>query len=125
MRFCSLPTRLLFRAPPPRRRVVSLPDYGVVTADRWPALQAEVLQVLHWAEQQFPRQRGALDEGAAWDFDISLGDSTGRDLRAVVQGQPLALQHAALPATGTVTLTLTLTGRAAFADALLQAFDLE
>lgn len=98
---------------------------ATVTTDRWPALQAEVLQVLHWAEQQFPRQRGALDEGATWDFDISLGDSTGRDLRAVVQGQPLALQHAALPATGTVTLTLTLTGRAAFADALLQAFDLE
>ena len=47
---------------------------ATVTADRWPALQAEVLQVLHWAEQQFPRQRGALDEGAAWDFDISLGD---------------------------------------------------
>lgn len=98
---------------------------ATVTANRWPALQAEVLQVLHWAEQQFPRQRGALDEGATWDFDISLSDSTGRDLRPVVQGQPLTLQHTALAATDTVTLTLTLTGRAAFADALLQAFDLE
>lgn len=98
---------------------------ATVTSDRWPALQTEVLQVLHWAEQQFPRQRGALDEGATWDFDISLSDSTGRDLRPVAQGQPLTLQHATLPATDTVTLTLTLTGRAAFADALLQAFELE
>ena len=98
---------------------------ATVTTDRWPALQAEVLQVLHWADQQFPRQRGALDEGATWDFDISLSDSAGRDFRPVVQGQPLALQHAALPAVDTLTLTLTLTGRTVFADALLQAFELE
>lgn len=98
---------------------------ATVTPDRWPALQAEVLQVLHWADQQFPRQRGALDEGATWDFDISLSDSAGRDLRPAVQGQPLVLQHAPLPAGDALTLTLTLTGRAVFADALLQAFELE
>ncbi|MEG2046012.1 MAG: hypothetical protein RR855_17975 [Comamonas sp.] len=98
---------------------------ATVTTDRWPALQAEVLQVLHWADQRFPRQRGALDEGATWDFDISLSDSAGRDLRPAVQGQPLTLQHAPLPAGDALTLTLTLTGRAAFADALLQTFELE
>lgn len=31
---------------------------------------AEVAQVLAWAEAAFPGGRGALDEGAAWDFDL-------------------------------------------------------
>ena len=31
---------------------------------------AEVAQVLAWAEAAFPDARGALDEGAAWDFDL-------------------------------------------------------
>lgn len=98
---------------------------ATVPADRWPALQAEVLQLLHWADQQFPQQRGALDEGAAWDADVSLASANGQDLCPTLQGQPLALQHRAFPPAEAVTLTLTLTGRPAFTDALLRAFDLE
>lgn len=92
---------------------------------RLPALQAEVIQVLHWAERNFPQQRGPLDEGASWDFDLSLATTTGQDLALSTQGQPLALQHAPLPAGATLTLTLTLTGRPAFAEALVHAFALE
>lgn len=97
---------------------------ATVASERWPALQKEVLQVLAWAEQQFPQQRGALDEGASWDYDLTLSsDGNALDLR--VQHQPLQLLHAPLPAGAQLTLTLTLTGRSAFADALFHAFELE
>ncbi|AGU50143.1 hypothetical protein VAPA_1c30540 [Variovorax paradoxus B4] len=31
---------------------------------------AEIAQVLAWADAAYPDARGALDEGAAWDFDL-------------------------------------------------------
>ena len=31
---------------------------------------AEIAQVLAWANAAFPDARGALDDGAAWDFDL-------------------------------------------------------
>ncbi|MBT2332717.1 hypothetical protein J7E49_02155 [Variovorax paradoxus] len=31
---------------------------------------AEIAQVLAWADATFPDARGALDDGAAWDFDL-------------------------------------------------------
>lgn len=98
---------------------------ATVSSQRWPALKAEVLQVLDWAQQQFPQQRGALDEGASWDFDLTLRTSAGEDLHPVAQGTPFTMQHAALPAGEMLTLTLTLTGRSAFADALFHTYELE
>ena len=96
-----------------------------VPASRLPALLDEVRQVLHWADQQFPQQRGALDEGASWDFDLSLATTSGHDLALSAQGLPLVLQHAPLPAGEALTLTLTLTGRPAFTEALHHRFELE
>lgn len=97
---------------------------ATVACERWPALRQEVLQVLEWAERQFPQQRGALDEGASWDYDLTLS-SDGNNVDIRVQHQPLQLLHAPLPAGMPLTLTLTLTGRSAFADALFHAFELE
>ena len=98
---------------------------ATVAAERWPDLKQEVLQVLEWAEQQFPQQRGPLDEGASWDYDLTLSSGNGDPIDLRVQHQPLQLLHAPLPAGTQLTLTLTLTGRSAFADALFHAFELE
>ncbi|CAA2104338.1 hypothetical protein [Variovorax paradoxus] len=40
------------------------------TPDRSPEVQAEITQVLAWAEATFPHARGALDDGATWDYDL-------------------------------------------------------
>ena len=98
---------------------------ATVRADRLPALESEVLQVLRWAEQQFPQQRGAIDEGAAWDFDLSARTAAGDDIRITANLAVPALYHAPLAAEQTLTLTLTLTGRSAFADAFVQAFEVK
>jgi len=41
-----------------------------VAPERAHEVQAEIAQVLAWAEAAFPDARGALDEGASWDFDL-------------------------------------------------------
>jgi hypothetical protein len=38
--------------------------------DKTPEVQAEIAQVLAWAEATFPDARGALEEGAMWDYDL-------------------------------------------------------
>jgi hypothetical protein len=38
--------------------------------DKTAEVLAEVAQVLAWADATFPDARGALDEGATWDFDL-------------------------------------------------------
>jgi hypothetical protein len=38
--------------------------------DKTPEVQAEIARVLAWAEAAFPHARGALDEGACWDYDL-------------------------------------------------------
>ncbi|MDM0003413.1 hypothetical protein QTI51_06500 [Variovorax sp. J22G73] len=38
--------------------------------EKSPEVQAEIARVLAWAEAAFPGARGALDEGAVWDFDL-------------------------------------------------------
>lgn len=96
-----------------------------VSDSRWSAVLAEVQQVLHWAEHDFRGQRGPLDEGGDWDFDLSAQDDDhGSALDIRWDGRNTL--HAATPqADGYSTLTLTLTGSPAFGDALRQAFALE
>ena len=98
---------------------------ATVRADRWPALEAEVLHVLCWADHQFPQQRGAIDEGAAWDFDLSTQSEQGADWRVEADLPARALRYAPLDARDTITLTLTLSGRGAFADAFARTFEVE
>ena len=33
-------------------------------------VRAEIAQVLAWAQAAFPDARGALDDGATWDYDL-------------------------------------------------------
>lgn len=37
-------------------------------------VEAEIAQVLAWAEAVFPDGRGALSDGAEWDFDLQHPD---------------------------------------------------
>lgn len=98
---------------------------ATVRADRFAELQAEVLQVLCWADQQFPNQRGAIDEGATWDFDLSARTEALGEWSLEADIPARALRHATLHPDQVVTLTLTLTGRGTFAESFVEAFDVE
>lgn len=64
---------------------------------------AEVAQVLAWVDETFPDARGALDDGAAWDFDLQqTREAPGLD-----------------------TVTFSLGGTQAFCDALRAHFSLD
>jgi len=88
------------------------------------ALQAEVVQVLAWAERHFG-PAAALDEGGEWDYAL-------RGVREVAT--PLAVQYAAGATTlqmqpgeadpPRTTLLLTVSGTEAFCAAFRDAFAL-
>lgn len=64
------------------------------------AVMAEVQQVLDWAWRHCPHGHGPVEEGHAWDHDLSVVQEPG----------------------GWVAVSLTLTGTEDFAQALLAAF---
>ncbi|MCR8961014.1 hypothetical protein M0765_025775 [Variovorax sp. S2] len=64
---------------------------------------AEVAQVLAWANATFPNAQGALEDGAAWDFDLQ--------------------QTSEAPELDTVTFSLS--GTADFCTALREQFKLD
>jgi len=90
-----------------------------------PALQAEIVAVLAWAEAEFPGQRAPLDDGGTWDYDLQSEPENAAL-------QPLHYDAAAqrlVPAIPTVpgarhSLTLSLSGHASFGAALRMRFDL-
>ncbi|RYY98602.1 MAG: hypothetical protein EOO24_18305 [Comamonadaceae bacterium] len=96
-----------------------------VTAAQWPALEAEVLQVLAWAETTFPHARGPLDDGGAWDYELQAVEevATTLDVEVDVGGAGLQVRRGATGAPRT-TLSLTLSGDAQFRAAFSAAFDL-
>lgn len=64
---------------------------------------AEVAQVLAWANAAFPDAQGALEDGAAWDFDLQqTSEAPGLD-----------------------TVTFSLSGTADFCAALREQFKLD
>lgn len=97
-----------------------------VADSRWQALLAEVRQVLQWASQDFRGRRAPLDEGGDWDYDLSAqDDDKGRALHLRWNASSAQLDAPTPQTGGYLTLTLTLTGNAAFGDALRQKFELE
>lgn len=93
-----------------------------VSDAQWPALLAEVQSVLDWAEAQFPGARGPLEDGALWDCALQGQQEvqTPLHLERDTQGQ----LHATPDGPGLLrrTLTLTLSGTAAFAEAFRDTF---
>ena len=94
-----------------------------VTPAHLNAAQAEIAQVLDWAEANFPGQRGPVDEGGVWDFDLqsqqewSVDEGLFYDLAqrrfSRGPGAPGAARH---------VLTLSLSGDAAFSAAFRDHF---
>ena len=90
-----------------------------------PALQAEVLRVLAWAHRDFPGERGGLDDGGDWDYELQGVQETATTLE--VEYDPAAGALTMTPgATGVprTTLSLTLSGTPQFCEAFRAAFDL-
>ena len=92
---------------------------------QWPALQAEVLRVLDWAERRFG-PAAALDEGGEWDYALHgvREIATPLDVRYVPGAAQLEL-HEAHDDPPRITLTLTVSGSAAFCSAFRAAFALD
>ena len=87
------------------------------------SLHAEVAEVLCWADHHFADQRGAIDDGGEWDFDLASHqewtaddgldfDLASKSFRRTPGAQGL-VRH---------VLSLSITGRAAFAEAFRAAF---
>ena len=90
-----------------------------------PALQAEVLRVLAWAHRDFPGERGGLDDGGDWDYELQGIQETATTLD--VAYDPAAASLIIVPgATGVprTTLSLTLTGTPQFCAAFRAEFEL-
>lgn len=65
------------------------------------AVMAEVAQVLAWAQAEFAGRQGPVEEGHAWDHELLVQHEAG----------------------GWVTVTLTFSASAEFAEAFLAMFD--
>lgn len=89
----------------------------------WPQVQAEVAQVLQWAHRQFRGERGPLDEGGDWDYELQ-GLHEVASAWALRFNERTGSLEAELGAPGQPrhTATLTLTGHDGFAQAFLNAF---
>jgi len=98
---------------------------AAVAAAQLPALRAEVVRVLDWAQRDFAGHRGPLDDGGDWDYELQGVQevATTLDVRYDGPAQRLELQPGATGAPR-VTLSLTLTGTPAFCEAFRQAFGL-
>ena len=88
-----------------------------------PALQAEVVRVLKWAEREFPQAQGPLDEGGEWDAELQGVQEVPTTLDVQYAGGQLRLQPLDVGA-ARVTLSVTLTGTPMFCVAFREAFGL-
>ena len=91
----------------------------------WLAVQQEVAQVLAWAHRRFEGERGAIDEGADWDYELQgLQEVTRVDALSFDEATGQLRSHLGAPGQPRHTATLTLTGRDHFAQAFSEAFQL-
>ena len=96
---------------------------AAVAPERLGALQAEVVRVLDWARAGFG-EPAPLEEGGEWDVELQgvREVATPLDVR-YLPGRGLALDDGG-PGSQRTTLTVTLSGTAAFCDAFRQVFAL-
>ena len=94
-----------------------------VPAHRLHALEGEIAAVLAWAHEEFGLLRGPVESGGLWDYDLQC-ERDGQPLLALIyaaEGQHLLPRPRAL-ANERVTLTLSLSGGPAFAEAFAARF---
>ena len=87
-----------------------------------PALQAEIAEVLQWAERAFGAA-APLEDGGGWDYELQGVREFATTLAVDYDAGQLRLREGATGAPR-VTLSLTRSGTPAFCAALRQAFDL-
>lgn len=95
------------------------------TPAQLPKLEAELARVLAWAHAEFPHSRGPLDEGHDWDFD--LRGTLERSLDEQLQFDSRSGGFSRAPGGREIcrhTVSLALSGSAAFCEAFRAAFDL-
>ena len=95
---------------------------AAVAPAQLPALQAEIVAVLAWAERSFGA-RTPLDEGGEWDCELQGVEELAMPLAVRYTDGRLQLAPDG-PGTPRTTLSLTLTGTPSFCAALREAFDL-
>ncbi|NML47236.1 hypothetical protein HHL11_26045 [Ramlibacter sp. G-1-2-2] len=90
-----------------------------------PALQAEVLRVLAWAEHVFGAP-APLEEGGAWDYELQGVQevATPLDVSVDLSAHKIALQPGT-SASPRFTLSLTVTGSEDFCDAFRAEFGVD
>lgn len=114
---------LLFDATDEESGACAFDAMASVLPDRLPALLAEVQAVLAWAAHLFGPPSSASDECDTddWAFDLQATDLASASLAITWDMQSAQVL---LPADvkGRLTLTLTISGHRAFADAFGQAF---
>ncbi len=91
------------------------------TADRWPALLAEVTQVLRWCTTEFGYP-GALDGGHQWDLDVQLQSDAGHVLAVRWDASQRQLLASEALHCAAVQLSMTISGDDDFRAALEHAF---
>jgi hypothetical protein len=114
---------LLFDATDEESGACAFDAMASVLPDHLPALLTEAQAVLAWAAHLFgpPCSGDAEVDADDWAFDLQATDAAGAPLAITWDAQraqvllPAALQ-------GRLTLTLTVSGHSAFADAFRQAF---
>lgn len=89
-----------------------------------PALQAEIVRVLQWAEREFPDAQGPVEEGGEWDVELQGVQELPVTLDVAYAGGQLRVQprEAGAPR---VTLSVTVTGTAMFCEAFRREFGAE
>lgn len=96
------------------------------TPQQWPALLDEVAQVLRWAHNHFAGQRGPVEEGGDWDFDLQCVQEvvTPQQLHYDVDEQTLRMQTDSA-SSQRHTLSLSISGNTHFSAALRAHFGLD
>lgn len=97
-----------------------------IWAEQLPALHAEVECVLNWAHQAFHGTRGPVAEGCDWDYDLhGLREFTAADQISYDAATRRLSVSGGAPGKPRHTLTLLLSGNAAFCDLFRQRFGLD
>lgn len=95
-----------------------------VSTPQVPAWEAEVVAVLAWAHAEFPGQQGPWEDGGTWDCDLQHEPDDGSPLQAL--RYDAAARRLLPPVAGRGeaghSLTFSLSGNAAFAEAFERKF---
>ena len=98
-----------------------------VSPAQWPALQAEIAALLHWAHTQFPDACGPQEDGGQWQYDLQGAEEVSTPLLLDFDAEQARITAVAgitalAPRT---TITLSISGNADFCAALRDAFGVE